>query len=882
MKPLNPIMAVLALASVGVFSPRALATDGKDPVGVAVAAENNNSINELTKVLLADTSKVKATDVGARLKEFLVQPGPGGASFVGEGVNEDAIGKLTEEWAKGQNAGTLATLYFVVGTGETVPSWVKDGGLLEKSVMPKRDAEGRLRKALERYTVKGGAQIPAKNTKTAATKFLGDAVEAAKSIFKDSRPMPVVDASANQNDNTAPRMPNVTRGAGSQFDGATQQYTMDNLYVDGAAVADVAGPKDPHSRKISMKIYTKQMPDGTTVNEIGIFDITNQADIFGQRFPIGSGDKEFILDDRTEGHKKYKLSFGIAGKDGNREITFERPGGGPALKSSIYELYNKRADQAAGMRNIINVGGEDFYVIPQGGARSALAMFPKSMIDNRGKGEDPRGLIPQLFAEVGVRGSDTRNENVPSGKLGGPHLGTVGTKDYHLEFNKELKIWEVKDGPGNLPEKPAPPADPAAPGGGTPGTPGTGGGDPNRPEMAIIDLEKLLLRDATCKKYDKDTALMADRLKGKYGMVMCNPSGKPGGDQAILLVPKAVWSDQQMAFKSIAAGANGSPAAVMVKGRIVDHYLVLQFDSQVQYLDLDKKKEGGFELVGMVSGKGDKLEAAGPPAEEGKARAGMDNMIIFLDALREYMAVPAKDSGVYAAVPKRVTEQVGAGKPFGLTGSYANGDLIVTATKGDGPGFQIWPAVVLPTAPSSGKYEKLGGPSNVFESEVSSVDAPFEPEFNIPNSYKLVLEGPAQKDIALYKVVDPNAKDKTEKYYLSFKYLGVDTANASPESAKTTKIFRQKFFLVFDADAPLPAGRTMQGLTHAKDAIVRGQLAYRFINKTDEKKGVFAVFQNAQLTGDQKEAKANCVGPIVWWGVADRDAAMKVCKNDKF
>ena len=69
--------------------------------------------------------------------------------------------------------------------------------------------------------------------------------------------------------------------------------------------------------------------------------------------------------------------------------------------------------------------------------------------------------------------------------------------------------------------------------------------------------------------------------------------------------------------------------------------------------------------------------------------------------------------------------------------------------------------------------------------------------------------------------------------------------------------------------------RGMQGLTGAKDPLIRGTLSYRFIGGSNDKKGLLAVFENPQLVGGegQKDAKANCMGPLVWWGIADRDAA---------
>ncbi|PIR19512.1 MAG: hypothetical protein COV48_01590, partial [Elusimicrobia bacterium CG11_big_fil_rev_8_21_14_0_20_64_6] len=189
-------------------------------------------------------------------------------------------------------------------------------------------------------------------------------------------------------------------------------------------------------------------------NEVGIFDITDRPeDVFGQRFPIKAGETSFVLDDRTPGHKKYELKFGPPDESGNREVTLARPGGGVALTTSVGALFLTRADQAEKMGNIISVNGQEFYALPQGGAKSAMALFPKALIDGRSLA-DGANLKPQLYSEIGMRGDNGENRNAESGDNNGPMLGSVGGKDYHLEFNKTLGVWEVKEGAGYPPPVP--------------------------------------------------------------------------------------------------------------------------------------------------------------------------------------------------------------------------------------------------------------------------------------------------------------------------------------------------------------------------------------------------------------------------------------------
>ncbi len=880
MKPLNPIMAVLVIASVGASPLRTLAADGDKPTAVAAAVENTNSINALTKILTENPDARK--DAGKRFEEFLLNADKSGKSFVAIDVNATAAGAVAREWGETKGAiGSVAMFYFVAGPGLVTPGWVKTDPILSKTFVADGKWEPRLRIALADWT--GKSQITKAREKSQVTAFLNNAAEKAATVFKDTRDSAEREQSIKDNDNTATKVPDASAGSGTRLNnGTTRDYTLKDLYEDGAEVTEISGPNDPNSRKISMKIYTKRLDNGQLVNEIGIFDITNTGDIFGQRFSLGDGDQSFVLDDRTPGHKKYELTFGPADKDGNRSITLARPdeakkGGGVPLKTSVSALFLARADQAAkfgSMGDVAKVGDQEFYVLPQGGAKSGFVFFPKAATDARSK-DNIRAFAPGLYAETGERGPDGWSQRIATGPKGGPHLGTVGDKQYRLVWNGKLTppAWEVTDGGGDVtPPKPKP-GEGTTPGGTPGGTPGTTpGGGTSQDGMSVADLElhlfKLAIEEGKCQK--ADIKLMAEDLKDKFRLVTC---GKAGEKQVILLTPLSIEPKRQMIFSNIE-----KPPLALLNGRIVDHYLVLQFDKQVQYLDLNKKTEKkGFAIGGFVSN----LVAGGDPDD--KEKSGMTNMMIFIDALRYYMDVPSS-SAVFAEVPKRVKAALGD-KRFDLQASYSDGTLVVIG-RGEvgGPTFQVWPGVNTPAAdPASGLYAHLGGPTNVFEPETSSMDESFKVKIVVSKSFEYHLVGNAQTDIALYKLVDPTGKDKTDKHFLSFKYKGLDTANANPESAKVVKIFRTNFFQTFDEGAPLPKERTMQGLTLEKDPLVRGTLAYRFIAGSNEKRGVVGVFQNPQLAGEgQKDVKANCVGPIVWWGLSNREAALKVCMEDKF
>ena len=82
----------------------------------------------------------------------------------------------------------------------------------------------------------------------------------------------------------------------------------------------------------------------------------------------------------------------------------------------------------------------------------------------------------------------------------------------------------------------------------------------------------------------------------------------------------------------------------------------------------------------------------------------------------------------------------------------------------------------------------------------------------------------------------------------------------------------------------LPAKFEIQGLSTAPVVEKTVRSVYRFVNPgASAEKGVLAVYQNKQLTGQQKDQKANCVGPVLWWGtVKDRAEAQKICEEEKY
>lgn len=151
---------------------------------------------------------------------------------------------------------------------------------------------------------------------------------------------------------------------------------------------------------------------------------------------------------------------------------------------------------------------------------------------------------------------------------------------------------------------------------------------PASPEISIEELERLLLLDKRCKKNPDDTKDLAPEFKGKYGLIACEDGQQ--NMQEMLLVPRSVSRSQQMLFEA--------PAGVkLLRARFAGHYFVLEFDTQIQYLDLRRQTKFGFELGGFVANK----------------RADrFTELPIFLDALKNYLG--AGDGGPHAAAIEKV------------------------------------------------------------------------------------------------------------------------------------------------------------------------------------------------------------------------------------
>lgn len=871
MKPLYPIMAVVVIASAGALPLRARAADGSQ-----AQADANHPVNAMQRVFNHENADVRAKvreDAGVRIREFTQEFIKGGLP-AGEASDLATMGY---NWGKERGSvSDVAHLYFVLGPGTSQPQWASNDPILKTAFTPEdRRWRAQLRRLLAKYR-----ETPIANAAN-ANAFFPEAAAAAVAAFNEVRTSTETTADVNRR-NDPGAVPDTRTGtgtAGGLGNVPRQQYTLDDQYKHGAKWGPVSGPKDDGPRTISMKIYTKRMPDGSVVNEIGIFDISNTNDIFGRRFPIGSNDQDFVLDDRTPGNKKYKLKFGPPDEAGNRTITLQRPeDGGQALETSVFELFNKRADQAASLANMVRVGDKDFYVMPQGGSKGSLLFFAKEQIDGRGRG-DPRDLVPGLYSDVCTRGSDTRCQNVAPGAKGGPHLGKLGDKEYHLEFNRALGLWEVKEGAGDVPAPP--PAAGAAAAGGDPTAGGsTAGGTPaGSGDTSLAASEaRILTLDPTCKKKPDDLKDLASELRGRYSILICG-EGTPKGRSAIILFPPAAQNPEgQLQYGTMVIGKDErgrDKQALLQRARFFGHYTVLVYDGYLQYSDMRQFEGREFVRRGSM---------------QNKSASGFTEIPPFIDFLRNHSGATGRDTAAADAVPARA-RQVAGSKSFELGAAFAGTDLIVTVLV-DGRSIGIWPTVDGPggSAPSDA-YRSINGPTNAMDNTAGATSSSdpgqnFPDPQNVASSHKLrqlrAWPEQAPHSIVMYENVEVAGQPVQKKHYIMFKFKGVDDPS-KPEAQRKVVTFFQPQFEVFNSTSPLPPSYEMQGLTGVDDPVVadRMKAGYRYVPGSTAAKGAIIMVQNKALTDpNQTSVAANCVGPLVWWGM-NLGAAQTACKQDK-
>ena len=882
MKPLHPIMVVFLAVSAAAVAQRAEAEFGFNgaqhaqetlnkykimdmPAAKEVAGANKISVNEIQAVLSQESGgKAAKADVARRIVDFLFEKDAEGKSFIQENVDRvaaDTISELVIGWTLKSPADQVAMLYFAMGPGKVTPAWVEHNEALKNTFKPEMIWEGCLRNKLAGFKDRASAQISQSFGKEQITSFLDEAVQAAQG---DGKPGTDMFSTCNTKEETDRNiemrgyqglnpMPNGKVLNPQGISGGKASYSFDDMFVKGAVVREVSKPGDKGWRRISMKIYTKRDKDGELTNEIGIFDITNPNKIFGQRFPFtssgdllvalgGTGKYEYTLSVNTDGDGRSHIDFGRAGVKPSKPGEPEAPG---MISTSIEKLLLERSEQAKELANVVTVGGEDFYVVPQGGAKGALVMLPKDAVDNGTMANARKTLRPQLYAEIAQRGSEGNAVNIKY--KDGARLGRVSGEDFCLTYSDKAKLWEIKSGcKGDEPK-----VQESTEG----GEGGTGGGgkrdskDSDGSDQTIAALEALALKTNSCeKKEDADTKDLDDDLKDKFGVFTCKDEAS-GLPKLLLLVPKKIEPSQQLIYNR---------EADFVRARFYKHYVLLQKKNGAEYWDLNKRNGTIFLQSGTVD-----FDKKGP----GMSARNFLNDELLLDVILMHLderKIKAEDFNPDAVV-ERVKKRVGA-KSYSISAGVGAKKIQIDLTVG-GKSFEVWPGDMVSEA----------GKANT--GLMGSEDAEIPDSLQIDSAHTTEVFK-KQADIALFRSV-PNkeASDQDEKYYLIFRYNTKVDGSIKVQRTKEFEVFRP------EEDLRKPDHFEMAALVGAADEVKDPSLAaYGRVPGSNDERGVIRITQNRNISGEGiRDKKANCAGPVLWWGITGgRKEALEICQKDRF
>jgi len=220
-------------------------------------------------------------------------------------------------------------------------------------------------------------------------------------------------------------------------------YGVDDLYRYGAVVQNMSFDASGNERVISLKIVTRK-ESGFLRTYFQITDLTSRNDVYLQTFSADwRGTNTFYLDDRTSPNKQLMTMSVTSYGDGDANITIRSANNASAgIKTTLNGLLRELASQAVYAGDRMNIGGREFYVLAQGGAKGSLLFFPpeiKGMLESG----SVRDMMPRLVANVNYRASDNTNARYMNSDL-----GDVNGTRYHLEYigdHYEAKIGRGED-----------------------------------------------------------------------------------------------------------------------------------------------------------------------------------------------------------------------------------------------------------------------------------------------------------------------------------------------------------------------------------------------------------------------------------------------------
>ncbi|MBI3564275.1 MAG: hypothetical protein HY079_03655 [Elusimicrobia bacterium] len=859
MKPLNPVMAALLAAASATFASPGLAHAAKarppkTPAGAtrAPAADclkalddaGTDSVNALT--CLVEKKPEARRDIGERLASLLQGKDPGRQYVADDLLKDETLMKgvlaVAREWPE-KNAKTpakVAVLYFVVGpeTAE-LPAWAQVAALKTK-FKPKMLWSDRFAEMMTSRHWSDAKQIKPSDAANSAVAFLEDAAAQAKAVLDDPRTKKAVEDSIAANETTGTVAPTVSGDGAPRnpLDGTGSGFGFEDLYVTGAEVRDVYGAKDDGFRRISMKIYSSRDANGNPINRIGIVDITpgDRDTPTGVRYlDISHTSKQTIT--FREGGRPYTVEV-----KPNGDVSLAREGmdGGATMTTTIQTLMDDRNRQimASGTVKIPEKDGRTYYVLGQGGAKGSVMFFPADDVR-----ADPHGEAhPALMGDISQVIGDGSTAPV-SGK---PDLGKLRNGDgYHLEYDERTHGWAVKPGPGDPPPT-AKKDEPAAKPGQTPGgttAPG-GAADASTLEQAIALakasgwVESDELNSGFSPEARAKIRLMTSDNAGKTGFnAVFDPSMKVPGNQSPIIIPS-------MELKNV---------------RGLGDLVILTFPTMSQYYDYNAFAKF---LVGDKTAQPRYIWTA----ESGVQDA--DSVELMLDMFAHHY--PKVDPKLEGTVRQRIAKYAPSGG-YHLSGKPVRVNLKV----GDDVTREIWPRDI-PKPSETGSNAGLTqqkGPGTVYTLAGGPDNGPFPASVSDGNWTR--AQADEKSGIALYSGEETSLDGKggsiqRKRWAIMVRYQ------------KDSGTSRSKLITIFGEGADpdyfaKPKDLNMAGLAGQKlgdTAVLR-----MFTDSSDEGGGV-AAYRNPSSAANARDPKANCVGPVLWWGNLTKALAQTACETD--
>lgn len=221
---------------------------------------------------------------------------------------------------------------------------------------------------------------------------------------------------------------------------AGAQRVDPTVYADGGIRRQVYGPKDKTSRVISMKLYCDKDASGHVYSKLGIFDVTDPYDSYGQYFSLAEfsyrDGKTFELDDRTPGHRNYTLSISPGA---GVPIRFGRPGNEDQISTTRDKLLMIRARHAIDTGLRVTIGSKEFLVISQQGTLPSFVFFKGDLAERLNNGDS--GAAYELFCVKTM----TRTSGGGWERARGPlPIGEVDGLLYELAWNPQSDQWVIQ------------------------------------------------------------------------------------------------------------------------------------------------------------------------------------------------------------------------------------------------------------------------------------------------------------------------------------------------------------------------------------------------------------------------------------------------------